>query len=139
MKNFFLPLLIIGLLLSASFSLIMMNHMDEPGHNNCPFKAPGVADCVQVQSPLDFISSHLNSVSRFFSAIPVNSFTVSLTLILVLTFAVFIIFNKKFELFKFRPLLIENRLREFFVPPNKILFSHWFAFHENSPAFIGGR
>src|SRR3989344_7206678 len=105
MKNSFIPLLIIGSLLSASFGLVMMNHMDGQEHGQCPFEATGITDCVQVQNPIDFVTSHLNAFSKFSSAVPVNSFAISLTLLLALALTVFIIFNKEFELFKSEPLL----------------------------------
>jgi len=139
MKRYLFSLLIIGSLLSASFGLVMMNHMDGQGHGQCPFQATGITDCVQVQNPIDFVTSHLGALSKLSSAVPVDSFAASLTLLLVLTLAVFITFNKELELFKLQPLLARSHLRESFVPPNKIILNHWFALHENSPSFIGGR
>ena len=139
MKNSFIPLLIISSLISASFGLVMMNHMDGQEHGQCPFEATGVTNCVQVQNPIDFVTSHLNAFSKFSTAVPVNSFVTSLTLLLALALAAFITFNKEFELFKLRPLLARDHLRESFVPPNRILLMQWLALHENSPAFIGGR
>ena len=139
MKKYLISLLIIGSLISASFGLVMMNHMDGEGHGQCPFEATTILDCVQVQNPIDFVTSHLNAFSKFSSAIPVNSFVTSLTLLLAVALAVFIIFNKEFELFKLRPLFVIKHLRESFVPPNRILLTRWLALHENSPSFIGGR
>ena len=139
MKNSFIPLLVIGSLLSAGFGLVMMNHMDGQGHGQCPFEATGITDCVQVQNSIDFVTSHLNAFSKFSSAVPINSFAISLTLLLALVLAVFIIFNKEFELLKLEPLLARNHLRESFIPPNRILLTDWLSLHENSPSFIGGR
>lgn len=137
MKNSFMPLLIIGFLLSASFGLVMMNHMDGQGHSQCPLKTAGVIDCAQVQNPLDFITSHLNAVSKFFSAVLTKNFAASLLYLLVLTFAVLIIFDK--QLLALIRSFVRSRSKEAFIPPHKILFNHWFALHENSPAFIGRR
>ena len=139
MKNYVISLIIIGSLLSAIFGLVMMNHMDGQGHGQCPFEATGIIDCVQVQNPMGFITSHFNAFSKFSSAIPVNGFAISLALLLALVFGVIIIFTKGFGLFKSQSLLFKDRLRESFVPPNKILLTRWFALHENSPALIGGR
>jgi len=105
MKNSFIPLLMISSLISASFGLVMMNHMDGQGHGQCPFEATGITDCVQVQNSIDFVTSHLNAFSKFSSAVPINSFAISLTLLLALVLAVFIIFNKEFELLKFRSMI----------------------------------
>lgn len=138
MKNYLIALLIIGSLLSASFGLVMMNHMDGQGHGQCPFEATRATDCVQA-NPIDFVISHLNAFSKYSSAIPVNGFAISLTLLLALAFAVFIVFNKEFDLFKSQLLTVKGHLRESFVSPNKTLLNHWFALHENSPAFMIGR
>ena len=132
MKRYLFSLLIIGSLLSASFGLVMMKHMD--GHGQCPFEPAGITDCIQVQSPIGFATSHLNYFSKFYVAVSVNSFVISLTLLLALAFAILITFNKEFELFKLQLLFARNHLREFFVSPNKILLTHWLALHENSPA-----
>ena len=139
MKNSFIPLVIIGLLLSASFGLVMMNHADGQGHGECPFKTTGVADCAQVQSPLDFMISHLNAFAKFSSATPVTSFVISLAQLLILAFSIPLILSKRLELFAPGHIFIQGHLRESFTAPSRILFNHWFALHENSPAFISGR
>ena len=117
----------------------MMNHMDGMGHSDCPFEVAEITNCVQVQNPIAFAVSHLNALSKFFSAIPVNTFASLISTFLLLALAVFIISNKEFELFKLEPLFIRSRLGGSFVPQNKILLTDWFSLHENSPAFIGRR
>ncbi|MEK7645695.1 MAG: hypothetical protein AAB374_01115 [Patescibacteria group bacterium] len=139
MKNPFLPLLIIGLLLSTSFSLVVMSHEDRQGYSNCPFEVAGVADCVQIQNSIDFAASHLNALAKFLLAIPVNNFTSLVALSLLVIFTIFTFFNKYFGLFKLRPVLTRNRLYEPLVSLNKTLFTRWFALHENSPSFTGRR
>ncbi len=139
MKNHIIPLLVIGLLLSASFGLAIMNHMDGQGHNQCPFETAGTVDCVQVQNPTGFAVSHLNALSRFFSAIPVNGFAGLSASYLLLAFGALFFFKKDSEPFKLKPLFIQRCLYESLVTPNKILLAHWFSLHENSPAFILGR
>ena len=139
MKKTVIPLIIIGLLLYASFGLIMVNHMDGMGHNICPFEAVGLKNCVNVQNPLDFVASHLDVFSKFFSAIPINGFAVSLALLFAFALGVLVIFNSLFEIHKFQRLRVINRLHEFFVSPNKNRLTRWFALHENSPSLITGR
>ena len=139
MKNHFITMLIISSLLSASFGLVIMNHMDGQGHGQCPFEPTGVTDCVQVQNPIDFLTSHRNAFSKFSLATTVDSFATFLTSLFALALAVLIIFNKESGLFKSQHLLERKHLRESFVAPNKILLTHWLAFHENSPAFLSGR
>lgn len=137
MKNPFIPLLIIGLLLFASFGLVMMDHMDGQGHTNCPLQAVGANDCAQVRGPLDFVISHLNAVSKFFSAIPAKTFATSIFYLLALLSAALAIFNRQSLILL--PALANNRPRESFAPPRRMLLNHWFSLHENSPSFIGGR
>lgn len=139
MKNLITSLFLIGILLSASFGLVMMNHTDGMGHSQCPFEAVGVTDCAQVQNPLDFMVSHLNAIARFFSAAPVDSFMISLALLLILAFSILIGFNKKLESLTLWAVFAKSHIRESFVSPNRILFNRWFALHENSPAFLVGR
>lgn len=134
MKNSLLPLLITSLLIYASFSLVMMNHMD--AHNNCPLQVAGDVNCSQVQSPLDFAASHLNAASKFFSTIPTKTFAVSLVSLLALAFTTLFGLNKR--PFVLRPSFVRSSKRTF-VPPDRIRFNHWFALHENSPAFTEGR
>ena len=139
MKKLLVLLLIIGPLFLSSFGLFTMNHGDMMEHGQCPFETAGITDCSQVQGPIDFVISHLNALSKFSLAIPLNSFTVSLALLLTLALAILFTFYKEFELFKFRPLLAIDRFQESFIPSNKILLNSWLALHENSPSFIGGR
>lgn len=139
MKNPIFPLLIIGLLFFASFGLVIMSHIDGQGHSQCPFEMAGVTDCVQVQNPMGFAISHLNALSKFFSAIPVNSFTNLIVIYLLLAFTTFFSFKKDFESFKLKPIFIRSRLYESFVSPNKILLTRWFSLHENSPALTERR
>lgn len=137
MKNVIIPLLLISVLFSASLSLVAMNHTDEMGHIQCPFAE--VTNCAQVQSSLDFMTSHLNALSKLYSATPVNSFALSFSLILALALATFIGFNKKFESPPLQTTFFRSRLRESFISPNRILFNHWLSLHENSPASLVGR
>ena len=139
MKNYLIPFLVIGLLVSASFGLVMMNHMDGQGHSNCPFDTAGASGCAQARNPIDFVVSHLNALSRFFSALPVNSLASLISLFLLSILAIATIFNKESEFLKLRPLFAKNHFHESFVPINKVLITRWFSLHENSPAFIGGR
>ncbi|HEY4506671.1 MAG TPA: hypothetical protein VJH71_00710 [Candidatus Paceibacterota bacterium] len=138
MKNYIIALLIISSLVSVSFGLVAMNHMDGQGHGECPFEVSGVTNCVQAQNPIDFATSHLNAFSKFYSATPVNGFSL-ISLYLLWSLAIFIIFNKELELFKFQPLLARNNPKESFVAPSRIVLTDWLSLHENSPAFIGGR
>lgn len=131
-------MLMIGLLLSASFGLAMMNHMDDQGHNQCPLETTGVTDCAQVESTVDFVTSHLNAVSGFFSALPVQGFAFSLALLFALASNIFIVFSNR-ERSKTELLSVKGRVHMSFVAPRTIAFSRWFALHENSPAFIAGR
>ena len=133
MKTPFTLIIIASLLLSATLSLVTMGHMDQ-GHGDCPFDAVGTADCVKVASPFDFLASHLAAFLRFFSATPTDGVAILLALFLSLILSTFIIFDGDSRLFKSRPLLARNRLREFFVSPSTILFIDWLALHENSPA-----
>ena len=139
MKNSFIPLLIIGLLLFAVFGLSMMSHMDGQGHSTCPFEPTGVADCFQIQNPLNFVSSHLNAFARFFSAIPTDRLAVLFSLVLLFALALSFVLSKDFGLDGARSSVIGNQLRESFVSPVKEQLMRWFALHENSPAFITGR
>lgn len=140
MKNLFIPLLIIGLLLFASFGLVMMNHMDDQGHAVCPFETVGTADCAQVQNPVVFATSHLNALSQFFSATPISGFAGLISFLLLLILASFVVLDKKSDLFGRRLLfLVKSWLREIFAPLSKILLVNWLALHENSPAFIKRR
>ena len=136
MRNLGIPLLIIGLLLSASLSLIMMNHSDGQSHGQCPFKVAGTVDCAQAQNSFDLVIIHLNSVAQFSQATPTNIFT---TLLLVFLLAVLSSFalGRNSELYKSRLGFLPSRFYESFTSPSKILFNYWFALHENSPSFIG--
>lgn len=139
MKKPLISLLVMGLLISTSFGLVLMGHMVGQGHAGCPFAVVGIVDCAQVRSPLAFVISHLNALNKFFSAIPANSFAMYLAMLLVLVFAAPFGFSKKFESLTLQPVFTGSRIREFFVSPHRILFNHWFALHENSPAFMSGR
>jgi hypothetical protein len=139
MKNRLIPLLFIGLLLSTSFGLLAMNHIDGQGHGQCPFEVTGVNDCSQALNTIDFVASHLDVLSQFSLATPSEGFSGLIALSLLLAFALFLVFNKGFELPNLKPVSIQSRFRQSFVPPTKILLTRWFALHENSPAFIVGR
>lgn len=133
MKKRFISLLIIGLFLSASFSLVAMNHMDGQGHARCPFEAAGVTDCAQTQNSLSFLVSHLNAFSKFLSAIPVNSFIVLTFLFLLLALAV-LFTSIKLKLFGLNSFFTKTGFQETFALSNRISFTDWLAFHQNSPA-----
>lgn len=135
MKNAIIPLLIIGLLLSASFGLVAMNHMDGQGHNLCPFEAAGVTDCTRVQSPIDFTFSHLNSLAGFFLAVPVAGFVSLISLFLLSALTMVAILSEP-GLIESKPSPLSNRIRKTFVSPQKTLLTDWFALHENSPAIV---
>ena len=132
MKNTIIPLLLIGMLLSVSFGVLMMNHMDGQGHNLCPFEA--VTNCAQGQNSINFMTSHLSALAKFFSSTSVNSLVNLISIFTLLDLAISPIL--KSESLKLRPLLIKNKLRESFVPPQRTLFTDWFSLHENSPAFL---
>lgn len=136
MKNSFLPLFIIGLMLFSSFSLAIMDHMDGQNHAKCPFETAGTVDCTQVQNAIDFVVSHFGAVSGFFSAGIAGNSVNLIALSLLLMLAVSAIFNKSNDPFRLRPVTLENLSREVFISPNKIILTHWLAMHENSPAFI---
>ncbi len=136
MKNPIRYLFIIGLLFSASFGLVMMGHIDNQGHGLCPFETAGVTDCNQLQNPIDFVISHLNAVSGFFSAIPINGFVFFISMVLLLAFAIFILPSGESELLKFGTAFVQKHIHESFVSPIRILLANWFALHENSPAIV---
>src|SRR3989344_2307773 len=136
MKTILIPLFLISLLLFTSFGLVAMTHM---GHIKCPFESVRITDCFQAQSPIDFTTSHLIAVARFFSVIPAGGFTGIISLALLFALALFVVFNRDFGLFKSDPLLRENFSREIFVPLNASLLSRWLSLHENSPSTIFGR
>lgn len=137
MKNPFIPLLIIGLLLFASFGLVMMGHTDGQGHNDCPLQPVAANDCTKVQGPLGFITSHLNAVSKFFSAIPVKTFVASALYLLAVALAALVSLNARLFIARFS--LASVNCAEAFVPLHRPRFHQWSALHENSPTFIGRR
>lgn len=139
MKSHITPLLIIGLLLFASFGLVTMNHVDEQGHSRCPFETAGAIDCTQIQNPVGFAISHLNALSKFFSAIPVDSLVSLIAIYLLFAHAAIIYFKENFDLLKLKSIFIRRYLCESWLTPNKILLIHWLSLHENSPAFTLGR
>ena len=140
MKNTLIPLLLIGILLSASFGLAKMNHMDnQGGHVQCPFETARVTDCTRLQTPINSVTSHLSALSKFLSTIPVNGFDGLISIFLIFALTIFVTFNKEFELFRLNPLFVKSNLRKAFVSSNKILLAHWLALHENSPSFMSGR
>lgn len=139
MKNLIIPLVLILVLFSASLSLVMMNHMNDSGHSSCPLETVGITDCTLTQNPINFIISHLNALSNFSLAIPITKLVGLISLFLLLVFSSFTIFGRGLELFTAQSLSEKGKFRDSFVPPNRILFNHWFALHENSPALIVGR
>ena len=134
MKNYLLPVLIIGLLLSANLGLATMNHMDGQDHVKCPFDAAGFTNCTQVQSPLDLITIHLNAFSRSFLSTPVGSFFVFLSLLLLLGLAAFVTFSNDAEFLKRDQGHIIKYLYGYFVSHSEQQIIQWLSLHENSPA-----
>ena len=132
MKNLFIPLLIVVLLLSANLGLVVMNHIDGQGHAICPLESAGMANCNQTQSPLDFIVSHLNAFSTFFSAILTNNLLL-IASVFLLVLAVSLYVYKSLELFPPGFLLFKNHFDEPLVSPRAQQLRHWFCLHENSP------
>lgn len=139
MKTPFIPLLIISFLLSVTFGLSIMNHMGEQGHSRCPFETAGAVDCTRVQNPVGFAISHLNALSKSFSAIPVSSFVSLIAIYLLLALAAIIYLKNDFESFKLKVIFIRRHIYEYWVTPNKILLTYWLSLYENSPAFIPRR
>src|SRR3989344_880564 len=133
MRDIVILFLVIGMLFSASFSLVMMNHMDNQVHSLCPFEAAGVTNCTRAQISLISMVSHLNALSRFFSAVPVADFSNLISLLFLLVLATITTLGKP-DLIKLNPLSVKSRLNKSFVPIQKNLFVDWFALHENSPA-----
>ena len=138
MKNQVISSIIIALLLSTTLGLMTMNHMDQD-HDICPFEVPGVASCVQVYGAYGFIASHLNAFSRYVSAIPVNSFGGIFLLFLSMIFLTSTLLSENTKSFKFRSILISNRLREILIIPKRTTIIDWLAIHENSPAILARR
>ena len=134
MKNPFISLLIIGLLLSASLGLVMMKHMNEEGHVVCPFDLVGATSCAQFRNSFDFIASHLNAFSRFISAIPASSFTVYFYLLLLLILSLPVILKRDLRVLKLKTTPGKTWFYESFIPTFQELRMYWFALHENSPA-----
>lgn len=133
MKNPLIPLVVIGILISASFGLVLMSHMDEQGHGQCPFETAGVAVCGLMQTPIDFVVSHLNAFSKFSSAIVVTSL---LAMLLLLTFSLLFKLYYDSALFGLRPLLIGSLPRGSFISPHRQKLTHWLSIHENSPTVL---
>lgn len=126
------PLLIIIVLISANFGLALMSHMDELGHG-CPFEVAGTTNCVLAQTPMDFVTWHLNALSKFSSATIVTSL---LAMLLLLTFSLFFKLYYDPALFGLRPLLIGSLLRGSFISPHRQKLTHWLSIHENSPGIL---
>lgn len=126
------PLLIIAVLIAANFGLALMSHMDELGHG-CPFEAAGATNCVLSQTPMDFVTSHLNALAKFSSATVVVS-----VLSAVLLFAFSLFFKLYYDpgLFKLRPLLVGNLPRGSYISPYRRKLTHWLSIHENSPSTL---
>ncbi|OGN27633.1 MAG: hypothetical protein A2941_01420 [Candidatus Yanofskybacteria bacterium RIFCSPLOWO2_01_FULL_49_17] len=132
MKRALIPLIIIGLLVSGTLGLFLMDHMDSSSHIKCPFESAGIINCVLVQNPLDLATSHLNAFSKFFSAAPVSAFAALMSLAVLLAFALLVVPSYQFP--KLRPARIKRYSAGRFIPLSDRDFIHWFALHENSPA-----
>ncbi len=135
MKTPLFVLLIISLLFSASYGMAMMSHLDGQEHSECPFEAAVAVNCNQNQNPVGFVTSHLNAFARFFSAVPTGFYGLIL-LSVVLLCAAFYLLDKKRTPLELKSLIKQSHVRKFFTPPSRILLTHWFALHENSPAMI---
>ena len=131
MNKSFIPLLIIGILLSVSFGLLIMGHMDGQGHSICPFET--AANCSQAQGPISSATSHLNAISKFFSAIPADVFIGFISLLVLAIISVLVFDHGSLSL-KFRKLFFSRRLAKVFVPTRSSLILSWLSLHENSPA-----
>lgn len=139
MKNQVIATIAIALLLTTTLGLATMNHMDQD-HSGCPFEVPGVINCAQLQNPFSFLASHLDTFSRFTSAIPtINSLVAFLLLLFSLILLIPVVFAKKFDLFNFQIDYTRNRFRKLFVSPKRSLLIDWLALHVNSPTIIPGR
>jgi|SRR3989344_2185613 len=133
MKSPLIPLMVIGILLSASFGLAMMSHMDEQGHSQCPFETAGATVCGLMQSPIEYAISHLNALLSFFTSTIVASFAGFLALLLLFTLS----FSAGlFGNFKPKLLLARVYSQNSFDSPFRQQLIRWFALHENSPSSI---
>ncbi|KKT81941.1 MAG: hypothetical protein A3B99_04655 [Candidatus Yanofskybacteria bacterium RIFCSPHIGHO2_02_FULL_44_12b] len=138
MRNAIISILLISASLSAVLGLIVMDHMGGQGHSACPFEAVRITDCSQIQNFISFIASHLRALSKFSLAVLTDGFTNLISLLLLLSLAIGVLFNKSGPP-RLKPLLSANRLRIGFVLPQETLFTGWFSLHENSPTFMEGR
>lgn len=137
MNRTIISFILIGLLLSASFAPVVMNHADGHGSIKCPFEVTAIADCTQAESPLSFIFSHLNALAKFFSVVPGTAPVVmALALLLLFTLAWG---SSRRDGPNFSQLFIKVRLASSFIRPQRFSFNHWFSLHENSPALLTGR
>lgn len=139
MKNFFIPLVIIGSLLLPTLGLVAMTDMSGQSHVNCPFQATGSVDCTQAQNLVDFMSAHVSAFSQFFLATLADGFAVFFNLFYLFALAVFVVFTKDLTLRAPVPVIIKIRSLGSFSSQNSIQFVDWLSLLENSPAFITRR
>lgn len=131
MRNIFVPILLVGGLVTVSLSLLLMGDMEGTLHD-CPFAVVDAnAACVQTTGPLALISAHFGFFTRFASALPLTGLLLFGWLWLILQ--------------RFRPRLLPipavNQTAPLHRPPGlkpvaQNLLIGWLALHENSPAAV---
>lgn len=131
---FLIPVLLASFIGLAVFGFAAMSHAEGHNPNGCIAAAARETDCSRANNPLAMFNLHIDALKSFSTLIFGNS---SLQMLLLLAFS--LVFLLSFKIFSVLPLNFIyspiNRVSTVhFIPKQKINFSNWFSFHENSPS-----
>jgi len=134
MKIGFTVFLILSFVGIAVFSIFAMNH-DAYGQNECIAEIAREAGCPENGALFSFIAFHLDFFRSFSAAVFWENFTGALLLFFSVLLAISLGFMGGF---KFNPPPQPFAILRFLEHPFPFQkqFTHWLAFHENSPASL---